>query len=121
MKSGNKTTMMAAVFAAGMFFIGSARVSLGQSSPPRDLPRASADADPEVLVWLEPVEAHSKPGNIRSSSVGTIVGNDEIILRNPANVWLEIRVGNWDPHDTGTTFTGWGASVEASGFTSALP
>ena len=73
-------------------------------------------------VWLQPVEAHSKPGDINSPSVGTITPEgDEIILeKGGANVWLEIRIGNWDPDGLGVQFAGWDAFLDTSGFTSGL-
>lgn len=72
----------------------------------------------DKYIALVPVSADAPPEQNPRPDGWRISGN-EIILANPGRpVWLEVRVGDWDPDRTGTTLKAWQAYVETSGFSS---
>ncbi|UCC29921.1 MAG: hypothetical protein JSU86_17180 [Phycisphaerales bacterium] len=72
----------------------------------------------DKYIALVPVSADAPPDQNLTPNGWRISGN-EIILADPGRpVWLELRVGDWDPDGTGTTLKAWQAYVETSGFSS---
>ena len=52
---------------------------------------------------------------------GVRIEGDEIILpRGGTTVFLEVRIGDWDPDDIGVRLRAYGVALDFSGFTSGL-
>ncbi len=71
-----------------------------------------------LVVSLVPVEAHEKPGDIKSAEVGEIDGDEITLSSGGANVWLEIRISDWTP--SGHVLAAWSVTVDRASFSSGL-
>ena len=80
------------------------------------LPSAgTTDAGTEVYVGLVPVSVDAPPGEgDLPESVISLSGHDLVLSEGGHNVWLEFRIGNWDPDDSGARLAAWQLRLDAS-------
>jgi hypothetical protein len=78
----------------------------------------AAYAPTDVYVSLQPVSADAPPESNPPHDGWGIVGN-EIFLAEPGRpVWLEVRISDWDPDQTGRTLKSYEAFVDPASYSS---
>ena len=73
----------------------------------------------DVVVELVPVSVDAPPGvGELPGAVISLSGNDLVLSEGGHNVWLEFRIGDWDPDDVGVGLKAWQVTLDASSLTS---
>ncbi len=82
---------------------------------------ARAEANAEVTISLVPVSGDAPPEQNPTPEGWSISGNEIIMESGGRNIWLEIKIGDWDPDDAGVRLRAWQATlVEPGGYSSGL-
>jgi hypothetical protein len=77
----------------------------------------------KATIRLTPVSADAPPEHDPVPRGWSISGNEIFVDSGPCdgrNVWLEIRLGDWDPDDAGLKLQAWQAALDSSGYSSGL-
>ena len=76
-----------------------------------------APTDTVLSIVPVSVDAPTVEGELPAGVLS--LGGDEVVLETGGhNVWLEIRVGDWDPDDVGVQLSNWQTWFDSSGLTS---
>ena len=82
---------------------------------------SSVSATARTIVALVPVSVDAPPTDGGDSGVGAVIDRNRVILPGgDHNVWLEFRIGDWDPKDRDVQLGAWQLAFDSAGFTSGI-
>lgn len=95
-------------------------VTAGILPAPAILPGRAYAADEDIEFQLLPLSADAPPNQNPQSLEWWISGNEVFMTSGGREVWLELRIGDWDPGDTGLKATAYLAHIDSSGYSAGL-
>ncbi|UCC31198.1 MAG: hypothetical protein JSU86_02760 [Phycisphaerales bacterium] len=95
-------------------------MTAGILTAPAIFPGRAYAGGEEIEFQLLPVSADAPPNQNPQSLEWWISGNEIFMTSGGRDVWLELRIGDWDPDDTGLTVKAYDARIDSSGYTAGL-
>lgn len=80
----------------------------------------SIRAEAERVISLVPASADAPPEQNPAANGWQIVGDEIILTGGGRPIWIEGRIGDWDPNQEGILLKAWTVDLDTAGFSSGL-